>query len=109
MGNRIYIDYLKVLKLENDGTVRIDGPRDGESYAWSVWDDNSSHFDFGIERFEDLRDIIRPENAISFLKSLDEWGGLADYALERGLSFNGDWYTPEELQKIQEPEEDDSG
>lgn len=111
MSNKIYVNYMKVLALEDDGTVRAQSfsSRDSESFAWTVWDDCETHFDYGFETIEELKKTLRPENVIAFLKGLGEYESLSDYALDYGLYFNGTWYDGKELKKIQEPEEDDGG
>ena len=109
MGNQIYVSYLKVLQLEDDGTARQG--RHAESFGYRIYDDAEEHTDSGYETFKELQAVFRRETIVAYLQEVFD-SGMADFALERGLVFNGDWISGEKLKKIQEPnedEEDDDG
>lgn len=104
MGNRIHVNYCKVLLLDDNGAPR-EHSGSPESYGYHIYDDYDDTNDSGYDTFEELQNSsFRPETIVSFLMNNTD---MATEALEHGLFFNNNWIDGKALKEMQKPEEDD--
>jgi len=107
MSNRIYVQYFKMEKVEEDGTpVKVSGKDKDRIYGWGIWDDEEQFFDWWFT-LDELKKKLNKNNVVDFLNNMGPYSSLGDFALEKGIYWNGDWISGEELRKIQVFEEND--
>lgn len=104
MSNRVSVRYVKILKLEDDGTASTG--EDAESFGWLISDDYQDHFDSGYGTFEELQEVFRKETLVSFLRRVSQ-SDLTNHVVDRGVYFNDDWIDGDKLKEMQKDEEDD--
>jgi len=108
MSNRVYLRYFRATLLDDDGEPK---DTDATSYGFTVYDDYEDTTNWGYDTFKQLTEEVNLGNIINKLEELDnrDWsaGHFADEVRERGIYFNGSWYTAEYLLSIQKPGEDE--
>ena len=89
--NRPCLQYTRFVDLSEEGN-EIE-----ETWGYRLYDDYSQLYNNTFNSFEELRDVVNRTNILQFL-----WDNHFEFAAElddKGLYFNDDWITPEELRQ----------
>jgi len=88
--NRPCFQYTRFVNLDNSGN-EFD-----ESWGYRLYDDYDQTYNNTFKSFEELRDVVHKENLLEYL-----WNNHFEFIvdlMDRGIYFNEEWMTPEELQ-----------
>jgi hypothetical protein len=81
--------------------INEEGKEVEEKWGYRLYDDLDAVYNNTFDSFEELKDVVNRKNLMSFL--MDNHLEFAGWITERGIYFNDEWLTAEDLQATEIP------